>query len=157
MCDFIYKNLTKTENRDIGSYIQRSDHHQVWTCVSLRSPVSAPGGGGGGVRGVFVSITEQQTGPLEMKGSEWSQSKTGPAGDCYPTDSSGLGLGPRRMNDPLVMDKEHLHTHTVRITVCFIGLVCSHVCFFQITGAYLHSKSKNRCKQTPGAKVKCCK
>lgn len=41
-----------------------------------------------GVGGVFVSITELQTGPLEMKESEWSQSKTNPAGDHYPTDSS---------------------------------------------------------------------
>lgn len=44
---------------------------------------------------MFVSITEQQTGPLDMKGSEWSQSKTGPAGHREPTDSGSLGLGPR--------------------------------------------------------------
>lgn len=60
---------------------------------------------------MFVSITEQQTGPLEMKGAEWSQSKTDSAGDPYHTDSSSLRLGPR-INRPLIMDKEHLNTHT---------------------------------------------
>lgn len=58
-------------------------------------------------RGVFISITEQQTGPLEMKGSEWSQSKTGPAGDCSPADISGLRLGPARMTKSFIVDKEH--------------------------------------------------
>lgn len=42
-----------------------------------------------GTRGVFVSITEQQTGPLEMKGPEWSESKGSPAGG-----SSAHRLGP---------------------------------------------------------------
>ncbi len=60
-----------------------------------------------------MSITEQQTGPLEMKGSEWSQSKTGPAGARYPTDSGGLGLGPRRVNDPSSWIRSiYTHTHS---------------------------------------------
>lgn len=109
----------------------------------------------GGSRGVFVSITEQQTGPLEMKGSEWSQSKTDSAGDRYHTDSSSLRLGPRRINRPLIMDKEHTHTHRVGITICFIAPVCSLICMFlsDKSGLFTHwvwcvsTKDKNMCKQ----------
>lgn len=51
-----------------------------------------------------MSITELQTGPLEMKESEWSQSKKDPVGDHYPTDSSGQRWGLSPTNDPLLAD-----------------------------------------------------
>ena len=94
----------------------------------LRSAVSARGG-----RGVFVSITEQQTGPLEMKEPEWSQSKTSSAGRRYPTDSSSP-LGPRRRNDPSSWIRSiyththtHRHTHTRMDGHTVLLLFCVHV------------------------------
>jgi len=59
-----------------------------------------PSGGGG----VFVSITEQQTGSLEMKEAQWSQSKTSSAGDAAPQTAAGAETPPP-------------HTHT-GVSVC---------------------------------------
>ena len=106
----------------------------------LRSAVSARGG-----RGVFVSITEQQTGPLEMKEPEWSQSKTSSAGRRYPTDSSSP-LGPRRRNDPSswirsIYTHTHTHTHKDGRTHCFIALLCSRECFSEVKLALFHMES----------------
>ena len=97
--NFIYKTQIKTDSETKG------DAAEIWAAPGwdmcpLWSPVRDPGQAGVCVWGVFVSITEQQTGPLEMKEPEWSQSKTSPAGDRYHTDSSGPRLGPPTMNDP---------------------------------------------------------
>lgn len=90
LCRIFISNYNQIRtNSETGGDRRRSEHRRAGTCVSLWPSCHCPtkGGGGGSSRGVFVSITEQQTGPLEMKGSEWSQSKWGPAGGPYPTDS----------------------------------------------------------------------
>lgn len=126
------------ERRSRGEIIlaQFGESHEViWRSQRLRSvgticrdasPSQAERGRGG--RGAFVSITEQQTGPLEMKGSEWSQSKRGPArGSVTPPTAVACDWGRKRINVPPpppidVTDKTCSHTNTpltISLTICY--------------------------------------
>lgn len=140
-------------NSETGGDRRRSEHSQAGTCVSLwPSCHCPPRGRGGGSWGVFVSITEQQTGPLEMKGSEWSQSKRGPAGGPYPTDGEQPETEAEEDQWGLAVDKEHLHTYThTSITSLFVLLPSNGHIFDSLTQKqHFFSPHWMRCASTKG-------
>lgn len=122
--------LIKTNGETGGDGGRSDEGHQAGTCVSWWPSCHCwrleVGGWrvGGGAWGVFVSITEQQTGPLEMKGLEWSQSKSRPAGGPSPHRQGaawdrGRG-GSHQWSLIKWRGRQHTHTRT-RMWACDVG------------------------------------